>query len=43
MLICCGVGTPELAKQLDKMVRQDKYRANCGIVGAKYIPRALAE
>jgi len=43
MLICCGCGTPELAKQLDKMVREDEYRANCGIVGAKYIPRALAE
>jgi len=43
MLICCGCGSREMALQLEKMVKQDEYRANCGIVGAKYIPRALAE
>jgi len=43
VLLSCGLGSLEDAALLDDQIQQDEYRANCGIVGAKYIPRALAE
>ena len=43
ILLCCGLGTPENAAELDAIIRNARYRANFGITGGKYVPRALAE
>ena len=44
VMLCCGMGSAADAAELDRIIRQHQCRTDCfGLVGAKFIPRALAE
>ena len=41
--LCPASETAKTAERLDALVRENRCRADFGILGAKYVPRALAE